>query len=150
VERQIASELAGRYPIGTPTVVCTEDIAARPGETFSCSTLIDGQPLLLAGTVTDRRGHFTVTPDAAIVDTRRAESHLERQIASSLRSPVTVECGPRPVLVLDVGQTFACTARINGQPARRVSVTVEDLAGRLRFNLPPLPPGGTAASTVPS
>jgi hypothetical protein len=150
LERLIATELAARYPVGEPTVTCTKGVRAAPGTVFYCSTEIEGQPLRIAGKITDHNGHFTVTPTAAIIDTAHAESLLQQQIAASTHTAATVDCGPRRVLVVAVGHTFSCQARLRGQPAREVTVTVDDLQGHVRVNLPPLPPGGTSASTTPS
>lgn len=150
VEHQISTQLAGRYPVGRPAVVCTKGVPAIPGRKFSCSTVVAGQPLHFDGTVTDRKGHFSVTPTAAVIDTARAALVLEKQISDSTRSAAAVSCGPAAVLVVPVGHTFACTARLHGQPPRPVTVTVDDLQGGVRFSLPPLPPAATSASTRPS
>jgi hypothetical protein len=148
VERQIAEELASRYPIGTPTVVCTRRVRAVPGATFSCSATIDGQTLVLTGTVTDRSGRYTVTPTASIIEAGHAASLIEREIAASAGG-ATVDCGNRAVLVVPVGHTFLCTAHVTGQQPRPVTVTVDNLQGDVRISLPPPPPAGTSASRTP-
>jgi hypothetical protein len=148
IERQIAAELAVRYPGSAPTVVCPRRVRAQPGAAFSCSTVIDGQPLVVDGRLTDRSGRFTVALPAAVIDTRRAASILQHQIDVSSRTAAAVTCGPRWFLAVRVGGTIYCVARLAGQPPRPLTATVEDLQGAMRFNLAPLPPGGTATSTA--
>jgi hypothetical protein len=136
IEARIAAEIASQYQV-TPTLIsvaCPKGTRAKTGQTFSCTATLAGQRLPIDGTVTDSRGHYTLKPTAAVLIPAHLVPMLEARIAADLGAAATVNCGPKPVLVLPAGGTFGCTATVRGQ-ARPVTVTVEDLQGHVRFSL---------------
>ena len=122
VQSAIASQLSHEYPVAKPAVACPGGVPLDAGRTFHCTATVDGQPLQLDVTLTDSHGHFRVEPSAAIIPVARATAQLEHDIAGRTHSPASLDCGSRPVLVVEVGGTFACSATVAGV-RRTVRVT---------------------------
>jgi hypothetical protein len=136
IESRIAGQIASEYQLAPAliSVACPTGTPAKTGRTFSCTATLAGQPLPIDGTVTNSRGGYTLEPTAAVLIPARLVPMLETRIAADLGAAATVDCGPKPVLVLPAGGTFGCTATVRGRP-RPVTVTVEDLQGHVRFSL---------------
>jgi hypothetical protein len=149
---QISTHLATQYGIPAPAVACPSGVRLVPGRTFTCSTLIDGQTLLVHGTLTDASGHFDVTLGQAVLPTTKAASTLASQITAQYKEPASVDCGPRAVLVVAPGGSFTCTGTVGGQP-KSVVVTVENSNGKVNYSvLSPTSGSGpnvTTGQTVP-
>jgi len=134
---EIASQLAARYPVGSPVVNCPAGVADTPGATFVCSTVLDGQPVQMDGTVTGSKGRFTVVPQAAIIPIASATSLLTQDITNQTHVQPRVDCGTLRVAVVAVGQSISCSATFPGQQPRKVTVTVTDRQGDVRYTLAP-------------
>ncbi|MGH9054794.1 MAG: DUF4333 domain-containing protein [Acidimicrobiales bacterium] len=137
VQSRIADQLAGQYSVPAPKVTCTSPIPLTPGQAFSCSTILDGQPLQLQGTITDDKGHFTVNPAEAVIVVSHAETQLQGDISAQAHTPTTLDCGTKTLLVVAPGHSFSCTAHLQGQGTRPVTVTVVNLKGDVRYTLAP-------------
>jgi hypothetical protein len=136
IEARIASEIASQYQLAPAliSVACPKGTPAQAGRTFSCTATLADQPLPIDGKVIDSRGRYTLEPTAAVLIPAHLVPMLEARIAADLGAAATVDCGPKPVLVLLAGATFGCTATVRGR-TRPVTVTVEDLQGHVRFSL---------------
>jgi Domain of unknown function (DUF4333) len=141
----IASNLADSTGLPTPTVSCPKGIEVKQGGTFDCTTVLDGQPLTVHGSLTDSKGAFTVKPAAAIVIVAKAVNAIVTQVEQTTAN-ATVDCGARTVLVKAPGQTFLCRATAAGV-TRTVTVTVTDVEGNVRFVLAPAGPGTPPVSS---
>jgi hypothetical protein len=137
VSHEIASQLSDRYPVGSPTVNCPTGVADTAGATFVCSTVLDGQPVHMDGTVTGSNGQFTVVPDAAIIPIASATSLLTQDITNQTHVRPRVDCGTLRVAVVAIGRSISCSATFPGQKPRKVTVTVTDRQGDVRYTLAP-------------
>jgi Domain of unknown function (DUF4333) len=136
VEAKISDQLARDYHITAPEVHCPRSVPATPGTRFTCTATLDRQPLRVVGTVTDRRGQFEVHATRAVVVMPAAEREITENLSNRVGGPVSVTCPAPELLVADPGHTFRCTAEIAGVK-RQVAVTVENLAGDLRYRVLP-------------
>jgi hypothetical protein len=134
---EISAQLSSRYGVTNPPVTCPPNIRAKKGQQFTCTAILDGQPLTIRGTVTASGGSFTINPAEAIVEMATVEHELTARITQETGQTPVVSCGRRTLLVLPVGGTFTCVATFTGQPPRAVTVTVVDLNGGFRFSLAP-------------
>jgi hypothetical protein len=145
--RAIADNLANSTGLPVPKVTCPKGVQVKPGGTFDCTTVLDGQPLTVRATLTDAKGAFTVKPAAAIVIVAKAVDAIVTNVEQTT-AHATVDCGARAVLVKAPGQTFQCQATADGV-TRDVTVTVTDVDGNVRFQL--THPGSvTPPTTVPA
>jgi hypothetical protein len=136
VEAKIGAELATTYHIATPKVHCPRSVPATPGTRFTCTAFLDGQPLPVVATVTSTHGHFEVHATSAVVVKGAAETEISQDLSHRLGRPVSVSCPIPDLLVAGPGHNFPCTAEIAGV-RRQVAVTVENLAGDLRYRVLP-------------
>jgi hypothetical protein len=79
--------------------------------------------------------------------TARAQSLLQSDIAAQTGATVSVACPGPSVLIVDAGDSFGCTATVDGQ-TRQVTVTVHDLQGHVTYSLAP-PAAGPGSTTPP-
>jgi hypothetical protein len=126
----VADEISARltkeykdYGVKSPPVSCPAGIEASKGTTFVCTTVLDGQPLDLDGTVTGSNGRYEVVPRDAIVRIDRLESYLASNIAKTTRvTPTDVDCGTNRLAVVAVGAPMTCSATFE-RPPTPVTVT---------------------------
>jgi Domain of unknown function (DUF4333) len=149
----ISNNLADSTGLPTPKVTCPSGIEVKPGGTFDCTTVLEGQPLTVHGNLTDSKGGFTVKPAAAILIVAKAVSAIVANVQAT-SGTAAVDCGARSVLIEAPGQTFLCTAAAGGV-TRIVTVTVTDIQGNVSFQLGPVgtgspPPTGSAGTSPPS
>jgi Domain of unknown function (DUF4333) len=138
VAREVSSQLAKDYPTGlpAPVVLCPDGIPATKGATFVCTTVLDGQPLDLDGTVTSPNGHYKVVPRDPIILIPVLENTLTTDIANqTLVRPSKVDCGARQVAVVAVGGTITCWATFPRVPASRRVVTTVLKDGSVSYTL---------------
>ncbi len=137
VAHEISSQLAKNYPIKAPSVSCPDGIPASKGTTFVCTTVVDGQPLDLDGTVTGSNGQYQVVPRDAIIPIPVLVAFLTKDIAqkSGVR-PSMVDCGTKQVAIVAVGGTITCSATFPRLPAPlKVTTTVKDKEGHVKYSL---------------
>jgi hypothetical protein len=131
--RQIAANLAKTSGLPAPSVQCPSGIQVVAGQTFDCTTTIAGQPLTIHVKLTDAKGAFTPTPDAAVMVLARVEKGIKGQVdRQTATSDSTVNCGAGKVLVKKPGEKFSCTV-VTGGVSRTVEVTVKDVSGTFEF-----------------
>jgi hypothetical protein len=130
---QIAANLAKTSGLPAPTVTCPSGVKVVAGQTFDCTTSLDRQPLIIHVKLTDAKGAFTPTPDAAIMVLARVEKGIKDQVdRQTASSDSTVNCGAGKVLVKKPGEKFSCTVVTSGV-SRTVEVTVKDVTGTFEF-----------------
>jgi hypothetical protein len=137
VEREISQQLATRYSIPAPAVTCPSGVRQTKGQTFLCTTTIEGQTLHLEGTVTAGGGHFTIVPKEAPISVTQTSQRLAQDIEKRTHTSAEVDCGSHTLLMVPVGQTFSCTVTFPGQPPRPVTVNVIDVQGDFGYTLAP-------------
>jgi len=109
---------------------------------------LDGQSLVVNGTVTGTGGRYTIQPAEAVIIVSHAVSVLQADIATQTHVPDTVNCGRSTVLIVAAGRTFSCTATVAGQ-ARQATVMVSGLQGNeVSYSLAP-PASGRGSTTPP-
>jgi hypothetical protein len=141
VEAKIAAQLTRNYAVPSPKVECPVSVPARVGSRFSCTTRLDGQVLVLAGTVTGAHGRLVVRPTSTIIVVSAAEAQIAKSLARTFKVAVTdASCGTRALLVTSPGRTFGCAAVIAGTH-RQVVVRVTNLAGAVALRVLPYNPG---------
>jgi hypothetical protein len=140
VEADIATQLVANYHVARPEVHCPVAIPTEVGTKFTCTVSLDGQVLNVEGRVTGARGQVEVHPASALVVTSAAEADMTTTLEKAVGQPVRVSCPVPALLVAHPGHVFVCTAEV-GSIARRLIVTVTDLAGALRYRVPPYEPG---------
>ena len=145
IESEIATGLARQYQFapGLISVACPGAVPEVPGQAFICRATLDGQALSLDGTVTSTGGRYSIQPTSAVISGGPLVSELRSRITTQLHARAQVTCGTRVVLVVAAGGSFSCQAVVLGQP-RRVTVTVVDLRGNVRFTV-----AGSGATTAP-
>jgi Domain of unknown function (DUF4333) len=149
VEAKIGAQLASVYHIIPPEVHCPKSVPATPGTRFTCAATLDGQPLQVVATVTGTHGHFEVHATSAVVVKSAAEAEISQNLSHRVGRPVSVSCPVLELLVADPGHTFRCTAEIAGVP-RQVAVTVENLAGDLRYEVLPYKSADVGSAAEPT
>jgi Domain of unknown function (DUF4333) len=137
VAHEISSQLAKDYGVGGPAVTCPDGVQASKGTTFVCTTVLDGQQLLLDGTVTGSNGQYQVVPRDAIVHIPLLVEYLASNIAQQTGvRPSNVDCGTKQFAVVAVGGTIICSATFPRLPApRTVTTTVVDKEGRVTYTM---------------
>jgi Domain of unknown function (DUF4333) len=138
LSEQIAGQLEAHYGIKQPAVTCPSGVSDHKGQTFVCAATIDGQTVEMDGTVTGS-GRFTVVPRSVIISVPAIESSLATELQRQTRVKPSVDCGPKQVLVVEVGGAFSCSAMFPGGKPRAIKVTVVNLQGEYRYQLAPAP-----------
>jgi hypothetical protein len=133
---QIGVQLAARYPVGTPAVSCPSGVVDSVGQTFVCSTNLDGQPIQLHAKVTGAGGRFTFSSPSVIVTVDSVVATLTARIQKETKVRAAVDCGHRSVLVIAVSKSFQCSVTAKGVPNRTATVTVTDNRGDTTVKLP--------------
>jgi hypothetical protein len=141
----ISRQLATSYHIADPPVTCPTGIPVKSGQAFTCQATIDGQPLPVSGTVTDKNGDFRIATSRAVVSLSASDKRLSASLSQQLGVAVQVACDGPALVVASAGRVFDCTATGSGV-SRQLRVTMTDLKGDLSVQL--LPPGGTPSTTT--
>jgi Domain of unknown function (DUF4333) len=135
VGNQIGAQLATTYSIGIPAVTCPSGVPVHAGQTFVCTTTLDGQAVDIDGTVTSGSGKFTFVPTKAVLVVKTLTKILTMGISRQTHLGVVVDCGTHAVLVAAVGRSLTCSATVHGERPRHVTVTVLNLLGSVRYVL---------------
>ena len=112
----------------TPTDLhCPAKIKAQTGGTFTCTGVVDQQPVTYDVRQDDDKGHLTITYDRLIKMTD-IESALAAQVGKDVEVAVTISCEPagRTVVVNKPGAPISCTATntTNSTDNAKINVTV--------------------------
>ena len=135
-EAAIASVLAQRLdePAAAVAVACPDDADLDEGSTIECEVAISGSDAQRVGLEIGAEGGATLT--SAVIPAEAAEAYLVTELSGPAQSEVTVDCGPRPLLVGAVGDTFTCeVVRETDGVAFDVTVEVAALDGTVRYRV---------------
>jgi Domain of unknown function (DUF4333) len=137
VQNEIVRVTQGAVQVAPTEVRCPEGIAVQTGGTFTCTGMVDGQPVTWWVMQNDERGGLTVTADRLLrLDT--LEQAVGTKASADLRTTVTVDCGPagRTVLRNTPGQEIDCTATRAAASTATVPMTVTvDEDGAVAYRL---------------
>ena len=92
-------------------VRCPVGIEAQAGGTFTCTAMVDAQPVTYWVHQNDDEGNLSVTYDR-LLRMDSVEASLADTVSQAVDVAVTVDCGPadRTVLVNSPGEPISCTA----------------------------------------
>jgi hypothetical protein len=105
--------------------VVPTDVEAEAGATFTCSALLEGQPISFTVTQTDDDGNVDVTSDDTFVDVATVEASLTQQLGDAAGVDVLSIChvNGHSVLVDGVGTPIPCTVTNAEDASDSVEVT---------------------------
>jgi hypothetical protein len=108
--RGILAQLQQTYPsAGVSAVKCPKRVVLKVGRSFDCRASVATTVLPVRVQIGKQR-RYTVTPLGILVTKQLAE----QAVAARASLPATsVDCGPDPVRVLDVGGTIPCTTTLS-------------------------------------
>jgi hypothetical protein len=133
---EIRKGLADQGEVEVDKVTCPEDVLPEKDATFECTATLEGQRLRITVTQTDDKGNVHWEADQALIDLRKAESEVAKEIADQTGVPVRVDCGTRTVSINDPGDTLTCEYRAqDGTAEGTISVTVKDKKGNVDFEV---------------
>lgn len=143
-ERGIAEVLAERLDVDDVTVSCPEDAALDAGTTVACDVVVGGaEPQPVPFAIGDGGA---VSPAVAVIPTSAVEDYLATELAVAAEGAVEADCGDAPLVVHDVGETFACTVeRTSDGAAFDVSVEVRSIDGSVTYTV-----AATTTTTPPT
>jgi uncharacterized protein DUF4333 len=111
VQQEIDRITRSAVEVAPADVRCPVGIEAQAGGTFTCTAMVDGQPVTYWVHQNDDQGNLTVTYDRLLrIDS--VEASLADTVSQAVDVAVTVDCGPadRTVLVNSPGEPISCTA----------------------------------------
>ncbi|MCV2487846.1 DUF4333 domain-containing protein [Geodermatophilus sp. YIM 151500] len=110
-EREIARLTQQQAGVAPTDVSCPADIEAAAGATFTCSGLLEGQPVSFTVRQTDDDGSVFVTSDNSFVDVAVVEAALTSEWTEVAGVDVVTTCDTagHSVLVDGVGAPITCT-----------------------------------------
>jgi Domain of unknown function (DUF4333) len=126
LEREIATALNESYKAFSREVSevdCPRQAETPgPGDTFICTATFDGNPVRALVTVkdADHNVHFKTMDN--VYDLPGTADNLTSAISEGLGFPVTISCG-EGLKVVEIGQSFECTATDEDGDTRTVKVT---------------------------
>lgn len=125
-------------------VTCPDDAVLDAGATLACDVAVgDGDPQPVPFAIGDGG---SVSPAVAVIPTAAVERYLATELATAAEAGVEADCGDAPLVVHDVGETFACTVVRSTDGARfDVTVEVRSLDGSVTYTVA----ATTTTTTVP-
>ena len=79
-DRQISDSLSTSTGLPAPPVHCPTGVNVKAGQTFDCTTILEGQPLTVRATLTDSKGRFTFIPRSAVLIVAKAASAIQADV----------------------------------------------------------------------
>ncbi len=140
-ERAVRRVVGGRIEARVRDVRCPADIARGAGERVTCVALLAGDTgeVRLRVEQADDDGTLEVALLDAVVDPADVADDLRAALVRTFERGFTVTCGDPGPTVVRPGATFTCEAvdetDDRGAGTRRVTVTVTDPAGTLRYGV---------------
>ncbi|WP_245906123.1 DUF4333 domain-containing protein [Mycolicibacterium palauense] len=99
-----------------------QDPTPKAGDTFVCTADVDGNPVRVQVNVKDDENNVNFSTMDVVYDLNDTAQGLARDISESRGFDVTVTCG-EGLKVVEVGQSFECTAADRSGDTRQVKVT---------------------------
>lgn len=138
VERIVTSELSRTYaPAQVTATACPGSPPLKADTTFRCKADVAGQAVEVKVTLLDSKGAISFATTRAVIVTSQVEADLGKRLHEAYDEPgdimkISVRCPGSEVRVLDVGDTFRCTA-VAGDTTMIDEVTVADVNGAVSF-----------------
>jgi Domain of unknown function (DUF4333) len=112
-------------------VRCPTRVVLEQGSVFTCTVLIDGEPLLIALRQKDDKGNVRIDQVQAVIFTKKVENFVA-SYASQNRSPASsVVCGSKPVATRSPGERFSCTVEFEDGTTGIAQLQVKDTDGKV-------------------
>lgn len=125
LEKAITDELDGAYTDisrKVSSVECPRQSELKTGDTFVCKADLDGNTVRVLVTATDDEGNVDFKTLDTVFDLERTADGLGSDISQDRGFDVTVTCG-EGLKVVEIGQSFECTAADPRGDTRKVKVT---------------------------
>lgn len=137
VEREVQDYLQSVVaPAEIADIDCPEDAPIRPGSTFLCDGLVEGDFYEAQVTIIDEQGRREIRPRQAVMQTNATETALGAEAANALGFGVQANCGDAQYLVVSVGHTFLCTLeRSDTGETQDIEVEVQNEIGAIEWRL---------------
>ena len=124
VEDEIVAVTERESGVAPTEVECPGDVTAEAGATFTCTAVLDGQPLSYTISQTDDEGNVRIESDTIFVVVSDVEGIVNEQVGAEAGVEVTTECDAdgRSVVVDPAGTTVPCTVTNAGDPTDTLDV----------------------------
>lgn len=132
-EREIRTltvkEYGGEVRVGGAR--CPQSVEQKKGKSFTCTVLVDGQPLTISVDQKDDQGNVHIAQAQAVISTAKAESFV-RQYAQGKGTPVTsVSCARTKVVIQSPGRTITCRVEYADGGTGTARMQVGDAKGKV-------------------
>jgi hypothetical protein len=137
-ERLISQATEDQSGVVPTDVSCPTDIEAEAGATFTCSALLEGQPISFTVTQTDDDGNVRIESENTFVDVAAVEASLNQQLGEATGVEVvgTCDAAGHSVLVDGVGTPITCTVANAEDASDSVEVTATvDESGAVSYEV---------------
>jgi len=129
VEQSIRSEASAKG-LDLTSLECPKNVKMKAGDSFACNGVdSDGQKLSFHVDQVDGAGSIKWHLDGIIIDKKKVGDGIEKAVGAS----TDVTC-PAKVVVLNVGDTFTCDAKVGGQ-MHKVDITLKDTEGNVAWQM---------------
>jgi hypothetical protein len=138
-EREIARLTEQEAGLAPAEVQCPADIAIEAGATFSCTGVLDGQPVSYSVRQTDDEGNVFIESDNTYVMIDKVQESLAEQVGGEAGVEVITSCdaGGRSVLVDGLGVPIPCTVASADDPTDSADVVATvDEEGAVSYTAP--------------
>lgn len=125
-------------PVGAAS--CPPAVDLTDGRIGRCTLSVQKKPLYYQVWIEEPNG-VTVRPMEAVISTKRvgeaaAAEYTAKLRAAGLPDTMAADCGPDRLMILEPQSTFTCTTHTFPEGVTRtMTVTVEDVEGRVRFTV---------------
>ncbi len=138
LESAITDELNSSYsdlPVKVSSVDCPrQSESPKAGDTFVCKADVDGSTVRVQVNVKDDDKNVDYSTLDVLFDLPQTASGLESDISEDRGFDVTVDCG-EGIKVVEIGQTFECTAADPQGATRTVKVTAGGVGQKDRWEI---------------
>ncbi|MGH9223181.1 MAG: DUF4333 domain-containing protein [Acidimicrobiales bacterium] len=113
---------------------CPDGVAARQGESFDCSVVVEGVEAPFTVTIAEVLGQqvrYDLRARVAIVDVALLVDFVRSRLEQQWRT-AQIDCGEGKVSLVDVGGALDCTVS-NGSTTRHIQAVVEDREGTINL-----------------
>lgn len=139
LERVIKADLVKGVGKSVPvSVTCQSGVPIQKGRKSTCTARVGGQALRYNVTQTSNDGDVRYKRTKALLDLRKAERVIAKQVADQVGGKWTMTCRPigsQRFYVIGVRKSFTCPIKgTNGSGDKQsgtIKVTVSDLAGNV-------------------
>jgi len=135
VEGLLKQRQTERNPrLAVESASCPDGVAARQGDAFECTVVIEGVQAPFTVTVAEVLGQqvrYDLRARVAIVDVARVVDFLRSRLEPPWRT-AGIDCGAGKVRLVEVGGALDCTVS-DGTRTRSIKAVVEDREGTINL-----------------